>query len=291
MFAPLYPFQSHFVKIKGHRLHYLDQGKGEPLLMLHGNPTWSFFYRNFIPELSKTNRAIVPDHIGCGFSDKPQDYDYTLKNHISNLEALVTYLDLSDITLIMHDWGGPIGMGFAVRNPERVKRFVILNTAAFPPPENYHFPWRIRICRTPVLGEIIVRVLNLFVRLAIPFAVMHKDRITPQIRRAYLAPYNNYGNRIAVLRFVQDVTLSARDPSYDLMLTIEENLIQFKDRPILILWGGKDFVLNKKVLEKWCSIFPEAEVRIIPDAGHYLQEDAYERIVPMISAFLKANAA
>ena len=128
----LYPFESNFLELEdGLKMHYIDEGEGEVLLMLHGNPTWSFYYRNLIQSFQKKYRCIAPDHIGCGLSDKPQDYNYTLSTHIDNLEQLVNSLGLKDITLVMHDWGGSIGMGLAVRQPKLIKRLIIFNTAAF----------------------------------------------------------------------------------------------------------------------------------------------------------------
>jgi haloalkane dehalogenase len=117
-----YPFSSHFSSMKNHKLHYIDEGSGDAILMVHGNPTWSFFYRNLAKHFSKNFRVVVPDHLGCGLSDKPQDYEYTLKNHIDNLEKLVLELGLTNITLVLHDWGGAIGMGLATRNPQLIKK-------------------------------------------------------------------------------------------------------------------------------------------------------------------------
>ena len=286
-FREIYPFPSHFFSLNGHRMHYLDQGQGEVILMLHGNPTWSFFYRNFIPELSAGYRVVVPDHLGCGLSDKPGDYEYILENHIANLEQLVEYLSLRDVTLVMHDWGGVIGMGYATRHPQNIKRLVVLNTAAFTTPSDYRLPWRIRVCRTPVFGKIGVRFFNLFTRLAIPVAVKHRDKITPQIKTGYLAPYNSYRNRIAIHEFVRDIPLSPKHRSYRTLQQIEQELQLFRHTPTLINWAGKDFVLNDIILQKWLELFPHAQLENYPDAGHYLQEDAYERIIPRIKQFLK----
>ena len=123
----LYPFQSHFLNLGENNLHYLDEGKGDAILMVHGNPTWSFYYRNLVLAFRGHYRCVVPDHLGCGFSDKPQDYNYNLENHIQNLSKLVKFLDLKNITLVVHDWGGAIGMGFATRHPELIKRVVAVS--------------------------------------------------------------------------------------------------------------------------------------------------------------------
>jgi pimeloyl-ACP methyl ester carboxylesterase len=206
-----YPFESCFLETAAGRLHYLDEGPKDapPLLMLHGNPTWSFFYRRLVSALSKEHRCIVPDHLGCGLSDKPAGWSYDLAGHIANLESLVLALDLERITLVLHDWGGAIGMGVARRHPERIARLVVMNTAAFP---SAHCPLRIRICRTPMLGPFLVRRLNAFAGLAPRMAVVR--RLSPAARRGSVLPYQSFAARVAVSRFVRDIPLSPADPSY-----------------------------------------------------------------------------
>ncbi|MCH8056055.1 MAG: alpha/beta fold hydrolase [Deltaproteobacteria bacterium] len=283
-FRVLYPFESHFLDLGGIRYHYLDEGHGEPIVMLHGNPTWSFYYRHLITALRGRYHVIAPDHVGCGFSDKPQKYEYTLERHIANLEALMEHLALKRITLVMHDWGGPIGMGYAMRHPEQVRRFVIFNTAAFWSP---HIPLSLRLCRTPFFGAIAIRGLNLFAGLAAIIACRHRERMTKEVRAGYLAPYNSYANRIAISRFVQDLPVDSQHPSYDLLQSIEKGLVQFKHHPMIIIWGGRDPVFTDLFLKSWQGRFPDASVKRIDDAGHYVVEDAYERIIPWINEFLE----
>lgn len=282
-FAELYPFQSREIRLGPHRYHYLDEGKGETLLMLHGNPTWSFYYRTLILGLKNQYRCVVPDHIGCGLSDKPQKYDYTLAQHIENLETLCDHLKLKDITLVMHDWGGAIGMGYAVRHIEKIKRLVIFNTAAFLSEE---IPFSIDVCRLPFIGQVAIRCFNAFAGQAIHQACMHGERMTEQVRAGYLAPYDSYANRIANLRFVQDIPMTPDVPSYPVVQSIESQLTKFRDHPILIIWGKKDFCFNDHFLERWKSYYPKAEVHEVPDAGHYIVEDAHERIIPWMEKFL-----
>ncbi|HMR67384.1 MAG TPA: alpha/beta fold hydrolase [Anaerolineae bacterium] len=287
-FQDLYPFKSHWLAIDGHRLHYLDEGPRDapPLLMLHGNPTWSFYYRTLIPSLSQSHRVIVPDHLGCGLSDKPQQYPYCLARHIANVECLVEQLHLKDITLVLHDWGGVIGMGYATRQPENVRRFVIFNTAAFVLPL---IPKRIKLCRVPYLGEVLVRGLNLFAGLAVYMASGHPRRMSPQIRAGYKAPYDNWANRLAILRFVRDIPLEANHPTRPLLVDIDHGLAQFKSHPMLILWGGQDFCFTERdFFAEWKRRFPQAETHVFPDAGHYVVEDAHERIVPLVLKFLSS---
>jgi len=281
-----YPFTSHFLNLDSHDLHYLDEGQGDPLLMVHGNPTWSFYYRNLILGLKKTYRCVVPDHMGMGKSDKPQNYSYTLFKHIDNLESLVEKLRLDDITLMLHDWGGAIGMGFAIRHPKKIKRIVLFNTAAF---LSDKIPILLRLCRIPILGALAIRGFNAFALAAVNMACKNKERMTDQVREGYLAPYNNYANRIANLRFVQDIPMDANAPSFSIVKNIEENLAQFASLPVLIAWGAKDFVFTDQFLNRWKKIFPDAEVHWIPDAGHYVVEDAHDRILHWVKHFLKRN--
>ena len=285
-FKPHYPFQSHFLDLGGLRYHYLDEGHGEPIVMVHGNPSWSFYYRHLVQDLRTRYRVIVPDHVGCGFSDKPQRYEYRLERHIGNFEALIQSLDLENITLAMHDWGGPIAMGFAVRHPEKVRRFVIFNTAAFWLP---HIPWFLRLSALPMFGALAIRGMNLFAIVTTMVGCRHRERMTKAVRDAYLLPYDSYANRIAILRFVQDIPFHPQHPSYTLLRSIEEGLAQFKNRPMLILWGGRDPVFTAAFFESWKSRFPGASVRWIDDAGHYVIEDAYERIIPWLNDFLETH--
>lgn len=281
-----YPFASHWLDLDGVRYHYLDEGPRDapPVLMLHGNPTWSFYYRHLVSALSPEYRVVVPDHIGCGLSDKPQAYDYCLARHIANLEALIAHLQLRQIDLVLHDWGGVIGMGYATRHPENVDHLVVLNTAAFYQPT---LPLRIKMCRLPLLGDVLLRGLNAFAWLALPWATVHRERLTPAVRAGYLAPYDSWANRVAILRFVQDIPLERKHRTRPLLDQIEANLYLLTHHPMLIVWGAQDFCFTvQDFLSQWQARFPYAETRVVPDAGHYVLEDAHERIAPWIQAFL-----
>ena len=282
----MYPFTSLYFDLNPYKLHYLDEGEGEVLLFLHGNPTWSFYYRSLIQNFQGRYRCVAPDHIGCGFSDKPQDYSYTLTTHIDNLEKLVGFLGLKNITLMVHDWGGAIGMGLAVRKPELIKRLVLFNTASF---LSMDIPLRIGLCRMPLLGTILIRYLNLFVRGVLRFGLKRRKRLTQNVRAGYLAPYDTFENRIANLKFVQDIPMEQTVPSYSVIQYIESNLKQFDGYPILIIWGSEDFCFNVKFLNKWREIFPRAEVREVCNAGHLVVEDASDEIIPWIEGFLRKN--
>lgn len=282
-FADEYPFTSRHLDIDGHRYHYLDEGTGPVLLLVHGNPTWSFAWRAWITDLSRDHRVIAVDHIGCGFSDKPGSYDYCLQRHAENLLTLIDSLGLERITLFAHDWGGAIGMTSAVARPDRFARFVLSNTAAF---RSRRLPWRIAICRIPLLGALAVRGLNLFCRLALRMAVAQRHRLTPAVRAGYLAPYNTWAHRVAVLRFVQDIPLSPQHPSYETLVNTEAGLTEFADHPLLLVWGERDWCFTTTFLEEFESRFPHAETMRLPEAGHYVFEDAPELILPRVREFL-----
>ncbi|MDQ6975934.1 MAG: alpha/beta fold hydrolase [Mariprofundaceae bacterium] len=283
-----YCFAPHFFLRRGLRQHYWDEGVGDAVVMLHGNPSWSFYYRHLLAALKGDYRVIVPDHIGCGLSDKPDDaaYAYTLAQRIDDLEALLDSLAVNQrITLVVHDWGGMIGMGYAVRHPERIARLVVLNTAAFHLPAAVPFPLALRICRDTRLGTWLIRKLNIFARTA-AYVGCKRNPMPSDLRKVYCSPYNSWKTRIATLRFVQDIPLYNDDPSYALVGDISAGLAQFQDRPMLIAWGEKDFVFNRPFLNEWLIRFPEATVHRYADCGHYILEDAAEDLIPKIVAFL-----
>lgn len=288
-FKDEYPFQSNYLELNGHRYHYLDERPRdrEPagtLLMVHGNPTWSFAWRKLVADLSKQYRVLAVDHIGCGLSDKPAEYSYTLNQHISNLVAFVEQLDLNNVTLFAHDWGGAIGMGTAGRLPDRFSRFVLMNTAAF---RSTRIPLRIAVCRIPILGAIGVRGLNLFSKAALSMAVEKPERMTREVKAGFLAPYNSWANRVAVHRFVQDIPLKPSHESYKTLTEVEAGLAQFQDSPMLLVWGEKDWCFTTHFLDEFEQRFPQAESLRISDAGHYVFEDAHETIIPRVREFLE----
>lgn len=277
-----YPFESHFLEVDGGRMHYVDEGTGPPILLLHGNPTWSFYYRNLIKGLRDRYRVIAPDHMGCGMSDKPRQYPYTLATHIENLTRLIEHLDLQKVMLGVHDWGGPIGFGWAMKHPKRVRGFALFNTAAF---LGGRVPFRIRICGWPLLGSFLVLRLNAFAGAAIHMACCLRERMTAQVKRGYLLPYDSPENRIATYCFVRDIPTNARVPSYPIMRNIEDSLKEFQDHPMQIFWGMKDFCFTPTYLEQWRRRFPNAVIHPFEDAGHYVLEDAHERILPLFREF------
>lgn len=286
--AAEYPFvPKSFVTPRGAPMSFLDEGprNRHAVLMLHGNPTWSYYYREMVKALAPNVRCIVPDHIGMGLSDKPQDYPYTLATRIADIEALVAALGIDHLDLLLHDWGGAIGMGFAARHPAQIGRLGILNTAAF---TMDRIPVRIALCKAPVVGPFIVRAFNGFAGPA-TWMAMHRRALTAEQKRAYLLPYGSWADRVAVSGFVQDIPMSLGHPSWSTLVAIEQGLAQFADRPITIIWGGQDFCFNDSFLARWREIYPEAAVMRVADAGHYILEDAREEVVSRLSVFFRPS--
>ncbi len=287
----LYPFTSHYLDVSGLKYHYIDEGQGEPIVMVHGNPTWSFYYRELIMALSGSYRCIAPDHIGCGLSDKPDvtGYDYRLRSRVDDLDKLLNTITAGGkITLILHDWGGMIGMACALRHPEKIARLVVMNTAAFLPPSAKRIPLRLSIIRRfGPLAALAVLGFNIFAKGALFMA--SEQGLSGEVKRGLTAPYNCWKNRIATLKFVQDIPLAEKDPSYQLVRQVDDQLQMLSELPMLICWGEHDFVFDLDYLAEWQRRFPAAEVHRFPEAGHYVLEDVPETIIPLTRDFLKQH--
>lgn len=286
----IYPFKSNYLGLKnGFSYHYIDEGCGNPILMIHGNPTWSIYYRNLIKHFSKNYRCIAPDHIGCGFSDKPsyKDYSYTLLQRVKDLEELVNYLDIKNITLVLHDWGGMIGMTFAHFNREKISKLVILNTAAFHLPLSKKFPLPLKLAKSN-LGKFLILNFNAFAYIASYICVKNK-KLDKELRKAYLYPYNNQRSRLAIYEFVNDIPLNPSHISYDIVSEVQSNLYKFKNIPVLICWGKKDFVFDINFYNEWKKYFPNAECHLFENYGHYILEDSQGEIENIIENFLNNN--
>ena len=283
----LYPFEGRYFERPAGRMHYVDEGEGTPVVMVHGNPTWSFYYRNVILALRGNHRCIAVDHLGCGRSDKPTlaDYDYQLDSRIADLESLLqTVVPEGKIDLIVHDWGGAIGFGWATRHAHRIRRLVVLNTAAFPNPKSLRLPFTLWLIRNTPLGQILVQGANAFAAGATRMAVMKP--MPAAVKAGYVAPYDSWANRLATYRFVKDIPLTSDDPGYDTLLAMGQGLAQFKETPVLICWGAKDFVFDDDFLAMWREHVPHAEVKYYSDAGHYVLEDETEAVCGEIENFL-----
>jgi cis-3-alkyl-4-acyloxetan-2-one decarboxylase len=278
-----YPFESRWYAPQGLRYHYVDEGVGDrPVVAVHGNPTWSFYWRRLISGMADRTRVLAVDHIGCGLSDKPAHYDYTLTRHRDNLVAWIQSLDLQRITLVVHDWGGAIGLAAALEVPSRIERLVLLNTGAFPPP---YLPWRIAACRLPLLGTLAVRGLNAFARAAVSMAVARQRRLPPIAAAGLLAPYDRWASRVAIDRFVRDIPTRRTHPTYAVLETLEQRLPELADRRALMIWGMRDWCFRPECLERFQQVWPAAETLRLADVGHYVMEDAPEETVEAIAAF------
>ena len=291
----LYPFESRYVDLKGAdvggaRMHCVDEGPrdaNETLLLVHGNPTWSFYWREVIRKFRDRYRVVALDHIGCGLSDKPQDYSYTLAQHVENLTQLAESLSLERITLVGHDWGGAIGLGAAQKLGNRIDRIAMLNTAGFRAPR---IPLRIRVCRTPLLGPLAVRGFNGFSRAALRMATAHPKKLSKEVKAGYLAPYDSWHNRVAVQRFVEDIPMKPTHPSYATLLDIENGLAQLRDRPIALIWGMQDWCFSPWFLKRFREVFPDARVHEFEDASHWVVDDATEGVLAAIEELLATSA-
>lgn len=284
----LYPFAGRSFDRPGGRLHYLDEGTGDPVVMVHGNPTWSFYFRSLVLALRGDHRCVVPDHLGCGLSDKPtaDRYDFSLKSRIDDLDALLDHAGVGDrVTLVVHDWGGMIGMGWAARHPGRVRRVVAINTAAFPLPAAKRLPASLWLGRNTPVGEWLILKANAFCRAAARWCVTRR-RLPPAVRAMYLAPYDTPAHRLAVLRFVQTIPLRDTDPGMDIVTATAAALDRFRDTPTLLLWGLRDFVFDRHFLAEWQRRLPHAEAHTWADCGHYLLEDAPDEAAAKVRAFL-----
>ena len=288
-FAGTFPFTPHYHAVNGVLLHYVDEGEGDPVVLVHGDPTWGYLYRRFIGPLARTRRCIVPDHMGMGKSETPRSpYPYRLVHHRENLEALILALDLRQITFVLHDWGGPVGLGVASRHPERVKRLILMNTWAEAPWPGAPFPRLIEIVRS-ARGERFVLQRNAYVEPALRGTAYRPERLTEAVLDPYRAPFPTPESRLALLSWSRDIPVAESDPSFPEMKEIEQRLPLFAGVPILLVWGMGDPVLGLPVLRSWQRRYPHARTHEIYDASHFVPEDAPEQVVRAIEAFLDTH--
>ena len=277
------------MQVDGHTMAYVDEGVGSPVVLVHGNPTWSFYYRSLIAVLPGLGlRAIAADHIGMGRSDKPpaDAYPHTLSRRVSDFGAFLDGLALSEpLSLVVHDWGGAIALAWAVDNVDRIDKLVVLNTGAFPLPPNKTLPWMLRAARVPVMGDWAVTRLNAF---SVGALALGSGRrwLPAEARAGLLAPYDSPQHRVGVSRFVQDIPLRPSDPAYPVLARVEQRLHLLQGLPTLVCWGMRDPVFDAVVLDHLLSFLPQADVHRFADAGHYVLEDVADQIVPLVSRFL-----
>lgn len=283
-----FPFEPRFARVADDvRLAYVEAGEGRPVLMLHGNPTWSFLYRNIIPPVAAAGyRAIAVDHMGFGRSDRPTGHErYRLRAHVDNLVAFMRELDLRNVTLVMQDWGGPIGLGAAGLEPDRIANLVIMNTWVTVLPEELELPFHAPFLQRG-LGEMLCLGGNMFVEAM--FAGMRPEKATPLVAEAYRAPFPDYYSRVPILAFARDIPIGDDHPSAGFMREIAGRVAELR-RPTLLVWAMQDRVLPPVILEGWKALLHDAEVVELPTARHYLQEDEPEAIADAIVRFLRSN--
>src|SRR5260221_921410 len=269
-FDGTFPFTPHYFDNNAFQMHYVDEGSGEPIVLVHGDPTWGYLYRNFIHALARHQRCILPDHMGMGKSGIPQEqYPYRLQHHIANFENLLLHLDLHDLTLVLHDWGGPVGLGFATRHPERIRRLVLMNTWAFAPWPGGPFPRLLQLIRSE-RGEGFVLQKNGYLEPALKGTTHYPEHLTETIMQGYRAPFPTPESRLAMLCWSRDIPMQETDASYAEVKRIEQNLPLFRHTPLLLVWGMRDPVLSPSLLKLWQRVYPHAQTYELEDASHFL---------------------
>ncbi len=285
-----YPFASQFMELPGGKLHYVDEGPRDAeqtIVCVHGNPTWSFYYRSIISHFRNTTRCLALDHLGCGLSDKPTSFDYCLENHTRNLIEWIDRLDLKNVILVVHDWGGAIGLGAAAERSDRITKLCILNTAAFPPP---FIPFRIQLCRFPILGSWAIRYLNAFAGTAVWMAIDRLPRLSKAAREGLLYPYSSPSQRIAVDRFVQDIPRTPGHRTWAVLERLEANLERLADKPTTFVWGMKDWCFIPACMNRMKPNFHRAKIRELSDVGHYVMEEASPEVIEELTLLLAGES-
>jgi haloalkane dehalogenase len=285
-----YSFRSRYFELGPNQaLHYVDEGEGPPVVMVHGNPTWSFMYRRLIKNL-KGYRRLALDHLGMGLSGRPgRDYSFSLKDRLSDFSRWLEYLKLTQpVHLIVHDWGGPIGLGWAGQHPEQVASLTIMNTG-LRQPKGFTMPTKLAIFKYfNFLGRLLATELNLFLAGTIRFGTIRP--MPPEIQSGFMAPYLVAAHRESLSRFVADIPLNSKHPSRQTLVNIDHNFERLADKPALLIWGLKDFVFTKVFLEDFRSRLPKAKILALPRAGHCLLEDEPEIILSSLNSFLKNSS-
>lgn len=278
-----YPFDPHHFDLPAGRMHYVDEGGGDPVVMVHGNPTWSFLYRHLIQGLSGKYRCIAPDHLGFGLSDKPLDWSYLPRDHAGNLDQLITKLDLKDITLVVQDWGGPIGLSYALDHPGNVRRIVLMNTWMWPVNGDPHYE-KFSGVMGGAMGRFLIRHFNFFARVVMKQAMGDKTKLTRPVHRHYLQALDTPDSRKGCWIFPKQIIGSG--PWLESLWSRRETL---KPIPALILWGMKDIAFREKELQRWTGLFTDPRVIRFGDTGHFVPEEEAGDLCPLVDAFLEGR--
>ena len=279
-----YPFESHRFKVSAGSLHYVDEGSGQPVVMVHGNPTWSFLYRHLIKRLRTEYRCIAVDHLGFGLSDKPKDWSYLPADHAANLAALIEGLELKNMTLVVQDWGGPIGLSYAVAHPNNIARIVILNTWAWPVNRDPYYIAFSSFVGGPI-GRILIRRYNFFAKTIMRQAFGDKRKLSAALHEHYLHPLAAPEDRTACLVFPKQIVGST-----PWLSRLWDSISTLNGKPKLIVWGMRDIAFREKELKRWERTFPEARSIRLGSVGHYVQEEAPDELADAVGSFLRQTA-
>jgi len=274
-----YPFKSNYKTINGRAMHYVDEGEGDVILMVHGTPAWSFLYRKIIQHFSKTHRCIVPDHLGFGLSEKSKDIDSSAPQLAKNLAAFIHQLGLKNITLMVHDFGGPIGLSYAIQQPENVKKIVLMNTWFWKTKDQESVQKVDKILHS-YLGKLLYLRLNFSPKFLLPKAFYNKQKLSKSTHQHYSRIFKNKAQRWALLQIGHSL-LGASD-WYEQQW---QQINRIKDKPFLVLWGTKDEFIRPEYLDIWKQNLTNAIVKTYA-CGHFLQEEKPEELIIQISHFL-----
>lgn len=275
-----YPFKHHYFNVNDTTMHYVDEGEGEVILFVHGTPSWSFEFRNVIKFLSKKYRCIALDHIGFGLSEKPAKYDYTVQNHTASLLKLITHLQLNQFTMLVHDFGGIIGLAAAEQIPEKIKGLVMLNTWCRSIQDEPEYKKMKMILGSPLM-PLLYRYLNFSAKYILPAAFGERSRLTPEIHQHFLRPFSKASERNGTIAFAKSLL---RDQDY--YASIGKKLTILKEKPVLIIWGMKDEFITEKHLLWMQEQFPGSKVVRYDDAGHFVLEEKSVVAGPVIAEFM-----
>lgn len=268
-----YPFKPNYLPLPMGKMHYVDEGQGAPIVFVHGNPGWSFEYRAAIKEMSKTNRCIAPDHIGFGLSDKPYEWTYLPKLHAENFAALMVALGLDNITLVVNDWGGPIGLSYAIEHPHTIKKLVILNTWMWSVADDPYYRKFSGFMGGPV-GRILIRHFNFFGKVVVKQVLGDKNKLPKHIHQQMYRPLETGTDRKGSWTFPRQIIASS-----DWLDSLWQQREKIKDKPTTIIWGMKDIAFREQELAVWETLMPNKKVTRLPETGHYPQEEATETFI------------
>jgi haloalkane dehalogenase len=300
-FAGTWPFAPRFSDGAGFRMHYVDEGSGDPLVLLHGEPTWGYLFRRLIGPLAECNRVVVPDHMGFGKSETPPERSYLLAEHVGNLESLlVDELDLREITLVLHDWGGPIGAGFALRHPGRIARIILLNSLlplaldhewpllAANLQESAWFRWARSAHADGTLGEILGNARHTVVHLMLELqGIVNASVVDPLWIRAYGEPFAGPGESRGAIDFPRQIVAPSEFEAVRLPEPAPGAVDEIREKPAMLAFGMHDrALLASHIIPIFSGAFPDAPIVRLPGAAHFCQEDEPELLTALISQFV-----